>query len=515
MKELEHKPYGANPEGYTGVKRSLLLAGGGMRVAYQAGVILALIESGMTFSHVDGTSGGSINMSMLFSGLSPQSICDRWRTLKVQDFVSLMPLKKYLDASGLLAMADADGIVQGVFPHLGIDVEKIKAAIAIQGTYNIGNFSLKTNEVFPHQAIDLDLLVAGISIPILMPPVTRGEYFYTDPLWIKNTNLIEAVHQGAEEIWVIWCIGNTKEYNSGLFKQFIQMMEITANSALFAECDRINEINKLILQGHSIYGQTKPIKLHLIKPTYPLPLDPDLYFGNIDAATLIDLGYADAYQYLQTMQPQGLPFTNEITQMKENQLGITFRETMAGSFSLENTDPRAGETQGKAEKTHLAMHATVNIRDLERFISDPNHLGSITGHIDFSLFGENIPAKTGVFNLFSPTDQPELKLMIYELAFSHKGQDYYLAGKKEVRDDPGFDLWSDTTTLYCQLHQGTDKSGTVVGAGVLSLNVAELAKLVSTMRVTNAESLPEKTKALFDFGKFFLGELWDSYGPKL
>ena len=214
------------------------------------------------------------------------------------------------------------------------------------------------------------------------------------------------------------------------------------------------------------------------------------------------------------MQAEGLPFTNEITQMKENQLGITFRETMKGGFSLENTDPRSGEKQGNDQNSHLAMHATIKIHDLERFISDPNHLGSITGHIDFTPFGENIPAKSGVFNLFSPTDQPKLKLMVYELAFQHEGQDYYLAGKKEVRDDPGFDLWADTTTLYTRLHQGTDKSAPVVGAGVLSLNVAELAKLVSTMRVTNSDSLSEKTKALFDFGKFFLGELWDSYGPK-
>lgn len=513
-KNLEHKPYGANPEGYTGVKRSLLLAGGGMRVAYQAGVILALIESGITFSHVDGTSGGSINMSMLFSGLSPQEICDRWRSLKVKDFVSLMPLQKYLKPNNLIAMGDADGIIEGVFPHLGIDIAKINAAIAIQGTYNLGNFSLKTNEVFPHQKIDLDLLVAGISIPILMPPVPKGEYLYTDPLWIQDTNLLEAVRRGAEELWVVWCIGNTREYDSGLFNQFVHMMEISANGGLFAECDRINEINQLILQGHSIYGHTEPIKIHLIKPTYPLPLDPDFYFGNIDAATLIDMGYADTYQYLQTSSPQGLPFTHEITQMKENQLGITFRETMQGGFALNNSDPRIGEKQGKAEKTHLAMHATINIRDLDRFISDPNHLGSITGHIDFTPFGKNISAKSGVFNLFSPTDQPKLKLMIYELAFTHEGQDYYLAGKKEVRDDPGFDLWSDTTTLFTQLHQGTDKSGTIVGAGILSLNVAELVKLVSTMRVTNADSLSDKTKALFDFGKFFLGELWDTYGMK-
>ena len=512
--QLRHKIYGAPSEKASSPKRSLVLAGGGMRVAYQAGVIRALIESGLSFSHVDGTSGGTINLAMLLSGLSPVDMCDRWRNLNIKNFVSLMPLKHYLKTPNLLALGDADGIIKDIFPHLGIDVAKINQAEGLQGTFNVCNFTNKTNEVILHQEIDLDLLVAGISLPILMPPVPKGDDLYTDSVWIQDANLMEAVRRGAEEIWLVWCIGNSSQYQTGIFPQYVHMIELSANGALFAECDRINEINQLILQGHSIYGQTKPIKLHLIKPTYPLPLDPDFYFGNIDAATLIDMGYADTYQYLQTMQPQGLPFTNEITQMKENQLGITFRETMQGGFSLDNTDPRSGEKQGNAENTHLAMHATIKIHDLERFISDPNHLGSITGHIDFTPFGENIPAKSGVFNLFSPTEQPNLKLMVYELAFNHEGQDYYLAGKKEVRDDPGFDLWADTTTLYTQLHAGTDKSAPVVGAGVLSLNVAELAKLVSTMRVTNADSLSDTPKALFDFGKFFLGELWDSYGPK-
>ena len=197
-----------------------------------------------------------------------------------------------------------------------------------------------------------------------------------------------------------------------------------------------------------------------------------------------------------------------------HQLGVTFRETMRGGFALGETEPQAGEKKGKAEDSNLSMNATIDIRDLNRFIADPNHLGSITGHINFTPFGENIPAQSGVFNLFSPTDRPKLKLMVYELAFQHEGQDYYLAGKKEVRDDPRIDLWKDTTTLYTRLHKGTDRSAPVVGAGVLSLNVKELTKLVSTMRVTNADSLSDKTKALFDFGKFFLGELWDSYGPK-
>ncbi len=149
--------------------------------------------------------------------------------------------------------------------------------------------------------------------------------------------------------------------------------------------------------------------------------------------------------------------------MSDPTLGLTFRETMAGGFALGETDPAAGERRGKREGTELSLHATINIRNVKRFIDDPNHTGNITGHIDFMPFGENIPTKTGVFNLFTPTDRPKLKLMVYELGFEHDGEHYYLAGRKEVRDDPGFDLWQDTTTLFTRMHKGPDDTGPIVG----------------------------------------------------
>ena len=511
MNVSHHTPHGASPRDHTGPKRSLILAGGGMRVAYQAGVIRALFESGLCFSHADGTSGGTINLAMLFSGLSPVEMCDRWRTLEVKDFASLMPLQEYLKPHDMRAMGDADGIVQKVFPHLGVDINKINAAQGMAGTFNVCNYTRKTNEAIPHEQVDLDFLVAGISLPIFMPPVQKGDNLYLDSVWIKDANLIEAVKRGAEEIWVVWCIGNTEAYRNGFFYQYVHMIEISANGVLFEEFDRINEINARILRGETAYGQTEPIRLHLIKPAYPLPLDPDLYLGNIDTATLIDMGYADAKKYLAGMSNGGLPFQPEVTKMEENQLGITFRETMAGGFVLGESDPSAGEKRGKAEGTALAMHATIHIQDIKKFIADPHHLGGITGHIDFTPWAKNIPASHGAFNLFCPTDKPKLKLMVYEFGFEYAGEAYYLAGKKEVRDDFGFDLWKDTTTLLTQLHKGKDKSGPIVGAGVLTLDVTDLTNLLSTARPTNAKSVQEGAEAVAAFGKFFLGSLWESY----
>ena len=161
------------------------------------------------------------------------------------------------------------------------------------------------------------------------------------------------------------------------------------------------------------------------------------------------------------------------------------------------------------------MHASINIRDIHGFTHDPDHAGEITGRIDFSPMGENMPAKSGVFNLFAPTDEQNLKLMVYELAFDWEGKEYYMAGRKEVHNDPGFDLWTDTTTLLTTLHEGNDASGPVIGAGVLSLGVDDLMRLMSTARINNAHSPKEHAETLAAFGTFFMGEIWETYAGRL
>lgn len=509
------RPFFAADPAAPGPRRALILPGGGMRLSYQAGVVRALLDEGLRFQVADGTSGGSLNLAMLLSGQDGAQMCNNWRGLAGTDFVSLLPLTTYLKSPNLPAMGDADTIHSKVIPKLGIDFAKLTSASDIQATFNIGEFTRKTSELFQHTEMDAELLVAGMSLPVLLPPVPRDGKLYLDAAWSRDCNLMAAVRAGAEELWVIWGLGNTPHYGNGLLNQYVAMLELTAHGALFNEFEQINELNQHILAGNSRYGQTAPIRLHLIRPDHPLPLDPDLILGRIDHGSLVDMGYADGKRYLQHMAPEGQPFTPEVTQMSDSKPGIRFRETMAGHFALDATEPKAGAELGKQQDCSLAMHATVTIRDMQRFIDDPGHLGELTGNIDFAPFGMAIPATSGVFNLFSPTDDPQMKYMVYELGFEHEGQPYYLAGHKEVKDDPGFDLWSDTTTLYTTLHKGSSKDDPVVGAGVLSLGVTDLLSLMRSMAVIDSDGLGDDAATLAKFGRFFIGELWDSYFDKL
>lgn len=493
-------------------RKSLILAGGGMRVAWQSGVLQALYEENVTFNHVDGTSGGTINLAMLLSGLTPQQMSERWRELNPRQFVSLMPIKNYLKGFRMRAMGDADGIIKHVFPSLGIDVEKIRQAQNFVGTFNVCNFTRKVNEVIENQDIQMDYLVAGISLPLFMPSVQINGMTYFDSVWIKDANLTEAVKRGAEELWLVWCIGNSDQYHDGFFEQYVHMIEVSAAGKLNEELAWIAELNQRIAAGDSPYGQTQTIKLHVIKPLNPLSLDPDFYLNRIDAATLIDLGYSDAKRYLRNLSIEGVSLSPEATQViGATGRGLMFRETMMGYFSMDEHTPKEGEQLGKRHHTTLSMHASISIPDLDAFVADPEHKGQISGHIDFAPFGLSISATHGQFRLFSPSGIDGLKYMVYELGFELSGKPYYLAGKKHVRNGNVFKVWPDTTTLYCTLHEGDDESGAVVGAGILHLGVGDLFRLGLTLHTRNTPSFGSKLKTLKQFFGFFTTQLINTY----
>src|SRR5260370_10351548 len=222
-----HVPAVAPPSGYEGERRSLILGGGGMWVAYQAGVVRALLEEGLSFHHADGRPGGTMNTAMLLSGLSPEEMCRRWRTLDVNDFVSLLPLRMYARGpADLPALGGAEGVVKRVFPHLGIDIEQIRAAQGMQGTFNVCNYTRKTNEVIPHENLELPLLLASISLPIFMPPVPHNGCLYMDSVCVRDANLGEAVRRSSDEICVVWFIGNMIAYLSGALSVCTHMIEL-------------------------------------------------------------------------------------------------------------------------------------------------------------------------------------------------------------------------------------------------------------------------------------------------
>ena len=484
-------------------KRSLILAGGGLKVAYQAGVMQVwLDEAGLTFDHADGCSGGVFNLVQYCQGSSGTQIADSWRDFPILHALSLN-WRQYLRLFWAESLMTYDAFRRVVLRgKWKIDWDKVRSSQKL-GTFNVFNFSKNQHLVLTQDQMNEDLLVAGVTLPMWFAPVTIDGERYLDAVYVTDANLIEAIRRGADELWIIWTVSRKQIWGGGFINTYFQIIEITANGRLREDIERIEANNKAIAAGgRGEFGRRIEVKMLAAE----VPLHDLINFKSTGFTAAVEQGIADARVWC---RQQGIPLKSPAG----NLLGLTFDETMQGGFALGLTDPEQGRQQGAAQGTTLAMHATVHISDLDRFLNVPDHPGGLTRTIDFPPLGTDMPATTGVFNLLKPDDANVDKLFVYELGFQHGGKSYYLAGRKYVRK--GGDPFRETTTLYTKLHEGRDTSGPVIGAGVLTLGVEALIAMLSTVRVHNAQNKRDEFAALERFGKFFLGEMWERYGIHL
>ena len=222
-------------------KRSLILAGGGLKVCYQAGVLQVwLDEAQLAFDHADGASGGTFNLAMYCQGMTGKRIADNWRNLD-----PFLPVD--INTSGVWpfsrSLFTTDNLRTKVLPSWGIDWQQIRQSPRT-GTFNVFNFSKKQLEVVPQSQMSEDLQIAAVSLPMWFPPVTINGDTYFDSVYITDGNLDEAVRRGADEIWAIWTVSRKDEWRDGFVNEYFQIIETVADTNFFTYWKRIEENNR-------------------------------------------------------------------------------------------------------------------------------------------------------------------------------------------------------------------------------------------------------------------------------
>lgn len=452
------------------VKRSLVLAGGGMRVAWQAGVVRALAEEGLEFDHVDGTSGGILTAGMMLSGLTPETMCSNWSGVNVKDFGSALPLGDYLKGPwSLPAIGDADGLLTKVFPALGIDDGEIRRRAAepaaVGGSFNVVEFVEKRCHAIDAVDIDAELMAAGMSLPIFLAPLRRDGKIWTDAVWVRDANVAEALRRGAKEVWLIWCIGNSPYWGDGPLEQYVHMIEMSAMGALLADFEAAR-------------GAGREFVLHVVRPRNPLPLDPEFYLDRIDADTLIGMGYRDARTYLDSLDPAGLPQDASCTAMAEPAPGVRFTDTL----------------RGELDGGPLTFRATVVLP------SEANGtVPELSGYLEHPRFGPRLFLAGGRVE----ANGAELS---YRARVRLDGGWQELTVTRTLHDDPGPDAWSDTRRARLQL--GPHAGGVDVD---LSMSLADAAGLLASVEPVGSHGVIDRAAAVAAFAANGLRELLRRY----
>lgn len=504
--------------------RSIILAGGGLKIAYQAGCLQVLRdEAGLEFDHVDAASGGCFNAALWANGYSGTEMADLWRQMEPADFFALnmRGLRKLLWTQSIGTSAGIRNVIRNDWR---LDFERIRSCRRPQFTFNVHNFTRKTLLTLDQAQMTEDYLLACVALVMWFPPVVIDGDIYFDAVWCRDANVAEAVRRGADEIWAIWTVSNLADYRDGFLAQYFHIIEGGATTKFFEEWSEIAAVNEAIA-NHGPDGSRpdqdlrlargsssalpppgrKRIEQHLILQEVPVQYLVCLSHDRI--ANAVEMGVRDARSYC---KQNGLVTTSQPVRSRRAMRGLSFTETMAG---LLRTDESA------TAPVPLNFQLTVSTPDLDVLLTSPDHVADGSGFVQCTAFSDRpMPITAGSCSLFEidrgadGLNQPWRKRFVYELEFvAPSGERYSLHGVKLL---PGGkpDPWRDTTTLFATIHALLPNGmRSERGSATLRMSLFAFVRELTTFRIRGAQGPGDVFGSLVRFFRFFVGQMSDVY----
>jgi cholesterol oxidase len=199
---------------------------------------------------------------------------------------------------------------------------------------------------------------------------------------------------------------------------------------------------------------------------------------------------------------------------------LQFTESMVGAFAFAEEDYEVGYRVGQREGTALRFRLTIGTDDVDALIADPEHSAVPQGYVQCQALGGRLAVQDGTFDLFVD-EGGTTRHMLYRLYFADAtGRPLTLAGFKDVHAGPASAVWPETSTLYTRIltgHVPVADGGSavtegIVGSGILRIRPLDFARQLTTFRV-RGPTWSGRLKAIDDFGRLFLSELWQVFDP--
>jgi predicted acylesterase/phospholipase RssA len=510
---MEHDVQGGTPP-----RRALVFAGGGAKVAYQAGVLQVWLDEAridgrqIEFDVADGASAGVINLALWCQGRTGREIADAWRAHR--PWRGAIPNLAGLPFPFRPSIFSSAGLRNHTLPDFGINWAEVAhgrdGKPARDATFNVWNATRQEIVAVPAKDVTASLLLAAISPPLWFPTVRENNETYTDSVFATDANLGAALRTGVTELWLVWTVSTRGRWRSGFSPGYFQILETAANSRLRADLDRVRRHNQALRDDRRGEFGEHPIRVRLLRAEVPVH-----YLLNVRRSSIahaVDLGVRDARRWCANQPGIELDVAEPVASGEPADL--VFRETLSGYLIWTAKDPRA---LPDGREYHLALSLTVAVRDVDRFIRDPSHLATATGTVRGEDWLETAPVDRGTLNILVDADtdadaDARAKQLVYDTYFSDRhGRRLHLHGEKDVRRDGPRDSWPDTTTLYVTLLDIDDEHReTVVAAGVLKLTPFGFVRLLGSMRALAPTPL-SRARTLSRFGAFFFGGLREVY----
>jgi NTE family protein len=152
----------------------LALSGGGIRGVSHLGVIQALTDHGIQFSHISGTSAGAIAAAFFAAGFAPKDILNIIKEAKL-----LKLLRPSIGSTGLLSILNVQHLIRQYIPHNSF--QDLKTRITISSV-DLGEGRLV---YFTEGELDLAIL-ASCCLPGVFRPIIINGHMYVDGGILNN-----------------------------------------------------------------------------------------------------------------------------------------------------------------------------------------------------------------------------------------------------------------------------------------------------------------------------------------
>lgn len=316
------------------MKLGLVLSGGGAKGAFEAGVVAALAEAGLSPTVLTGTSAGALNAAALAAGFSPERVAEVWTSLHSRDVYR--PRTDIWNALAPSALWRGEGWADRLLGAVGwtwlLDPAPLRATLtetlggetvpATAGTtaaitaVEVTSGQLvrfATDKPPPHRrdgtfavgALTVDELLASAAIPLAFKPASVDGVAYWDGGVLANTPLASALAYEPDALIVVTTatLERPAPRPSDLSSVLTLLVDTIQAGTLRTDLRRAEEINQLVATQPQATDK-KAVELLVIDPR-GLDLGSALAFDPTNARRLIEMGHAQTIEAISAWRADG------------------------------------------------------------------------------------------------------------------------------------------------------------------------------------------------------------------
>lgn len=294
------------------MKRALILSGGSIKGAFQAGAIKQVLKEGFKPDIIHGISVGSLNGSFMVNETGKHNNNFDWANIgntlvefwskninkssdlvKKKNFFGLIKDLIFNQFNGLISTKPLQKLIYRI-----LSIENLRKSKVDFTAGAVDMISGKLKYFNQYSPSLIDGIIASTAIPVMMPISNIGGMPYYDGGLRDVASLKSVIEKGAEEIVIILCQSeelSEKNFNTGKLMHLIsRIMDIVVNETVNNDIARMKDINCLVPKNSDIikrgvHSGKKRIKFKIIRPEKELTVKIDK-FKKKDIERMIELG---------------------------------------------------------------------------------------------------------------------------------------------------------------------------------------------------------------------------------